>query len=163
MPRPPQIVVMGVSGSGKSSVGEALATALSVKFIDSDSLHSPASIEKMAAGSALTDDDRWPWLRAVGETIEEAPDGIVVACSALRRAYRDAIRAEAPGTFFVHLAADYDLLAGRLAKRTNHFMPPSLLQSQFDILEPLQPDEAGFAVEIESPVPEIVAATMKRL
>jgi gluconokinase len=144
------IVVMGVSGSGKTTVGSALAARLGAPFVDADDLHPAANRAKMAAGVPLDDDDRWPWLRVVGEAIAagvargEAP---VVACSALRRAYRDVLREAAPGILFVHLAVSPAALAGRVAHRAHEFMPASLLGSQLATLEPLQPDELGLTVD----------------
>jgi gluconokinase len=156
----PLIVVAGVSGSGKSTVGEAIAEMLEIRFLDADSLHSPANVAKMAAGIPLTDDDRLPWLRAVGAALEAmAPSGGVVACSALRRAYREVILAEAPAAVFVMLAGSPELLAERMGHRTGHFMPTSLLASQLAILEPLATDEPGFTVDI-GPAPADIAATI---
>lgn len=144
-----RIVVMGVSGCGKSTVGAALAAELGLAFVDADDLHPLENREKMAAGVPLEDDDRWPWLARVGEALAAASaPGIVVACSALRFAYREAIRSHAPDVLFVHLDAPRDALAARLAARTGHFMPPALLDSQLATLEPLGESEAGFAVEV---------------
>jgi carbohydrate kinase (thermoresistant glucokinase family) len=141
-----RIVVMGPSGCGKSTVGAALAEALGVPFVDGDDLHPLTNVEKMAAGIPLDDDDRMPWLRVVGEALRDA-DGIVVACSALRRRYRDAIRAEAPDAFFAELVVDRSTLAGRVQERVDHFMPASLLDSQLAALEPLAADERGVRVD----------------
>lgn len=142
----PLVVVMGVSGAGKSVVGAALAELLGVPFTDADDLHPVANVAKMAAGTPLTDDDRWPWLAIVGEALAVAPHGLVVACSALKRSYRDAIRAAAPSTVFVYLTVDRTTLAKRVASRPGHFMPVSLLDSQLQTLEPLEADEAGLTV-----------------
>ena len=139
-------MVMGVSGAGKTQVGSALALLLSVPFTDADGLHPAANVEKMSAGIPLTDADRWPWLAIVGSSLAET-ESLVVACSALKRSYRDAIRAAAPDTVFVHLAVDRDTLANRVASRPGHFMPVSLLDSQLETLEPLEPDEAGLTVQ----------------
>jgi carbohydrate kinase (thermoresistant glucokinase family) len=140
---------MGVSGSGKSTVGEALAAELGVPFLDSDSLHPLTNVDKMAAGIPLTDDDRWPWLRAVGNALARADDtGLVIACSALKRSYRNMIRSEEPSSLFVYLTGSRELLAERLSKREDHFMPPSLLDSQLATLEPLGQDEMGVVVDI---------------
>lgn len=140
---------MGVSGSGKSTVGARLAVELGVPFVDADSLHPITNVDKMAAGKPLTDEDRWPWLRAVGSKLAAATGtGLVVACSALKRSYRDAIRAEAPETSFVYLHGSRELLSSRLSKREDHFMPAALLDSQLDTLEPLADDEAGVAVDV---------------
>jgi gluconokinase len=145
--RMPVLVVMGVSGSGKSTVGSALAAQLGVPFVDSDDLHPAANVVKMSAGVPLTDDDRWPWLALVGRQLAGAEaTGMVVACSALKRSYRDAIRAEEPAVRFVYLEADHELLETRVQHRPDHFMPASLLDSQLATLEPLAADEPGITV-----------------
>lgn len=149
----PRIVVMGVSGAGKTAVGECLAEHLGLPFCDADNLHPQANVDKMAAGTPLTDSDRWPWLRRVGEHLA-ASDGLVVACSALKRSYRDAIRAVAPGTVFVFLEVERRELERRVADRSEHFMPASLLDSQLETLEPLESDEAGVTVESDGGVEE---------
>jgi len=140
---------MGVSGSGKSTVGEQVAGLLGVPFVDGDALHPAANVAKMASGIPLTDDDRIPWLRAVGRALAEtSPEGAVVACSALKRSYRDLIRSEAPDALFAELdGADFAVLADRMAKRA-HFMPVSLLDSQLATLEPLQPEEHGLRLDV---------------
>lgn len=154
----PVIVVMGVSGAGKSTVGYALAERTGAVFIDSDSLHPAANVQKMAAGNPLNDQDRWPWLELVGaELASWHPDGIIVACSALKRVYRDAIRAQAPATLFVQLSVDLPVLENRVAQRPGHFMPPSLLQSQLETLEALQPDEAGLIVPSQDGIESLVS------
>lgn len=150
------VVVMGASGSGKTTVGEALAAHCHRRFVDADDLHPPQNRAKMRRGEALDDEDRWPWLDRVGEVLAEGsvtgatsgPGGVVVACSALRRAYRDRLRAAAPGVVFIHLHGPKELLASRVDSRYGHFMPAALLDSQLATLEPLQPDEAGGVVEI---------------
>jgi gluconokinase len=147
---------MGVSGSGKSTVGAALAQRLRVPFVDADTLHPPANIAKMTAGEPLDDDDRYPWLEKVGEWLAGHPDGGVVSCSALKRKYRDRLRAHRPGVEFLHLSAPRELIAGRLADRPGHFMPAALLQSQFDALEPLGADEAGVTVDAGQRIDAIV-------
>jgi gluconokinase len=149
------IVVMGVSGSGKSTVGVALAARLGVEFEDGDDLHPQANIAKMSAGIPLTDEDRWPWLDAVGDWLASRPDG-VVACSALRRVYRDRIRARVPAAYVVHLAGAQETIAARQAARPGHFMPPSLLASQFATLEPLGADEAGITLDVALSVEALV-------
>ena len=154
---------MGVSGSGKSTVGAALAQRLRVPFVDADTLHPAANIAKMAAGEPLDDDDRYPWLERVGEWLAAHRDGGVVGCSALKRAYRDQLRAHCPGVEFLHLSGSAELIGGRLAARTDHFMPAALLRSQLDTLEPLGPDEAGMTVDIGRGVDEIIGDVLKRL
>ena len=158
----PRIIVMGVSGCGKTTIGDLVARELGVPFLDGDSLHPVENVAKMAAGTPLTDEDRWPWLATVGAALAKAGDGgLVLACSALRRSYRDAIRAQAPDTIFLHLHGTKDVLGQRLEGRTGHFMPTTLLDSQLATLEPLQADEAGFVVDIAAPVDEVVASTLK--
>jgi len=157
-----RVVVMGVSGCGKTTIGDLVARELGVPFLDGDSLHPVENVAKMAAGTPLTDEDRWPWLATVGAALAKAGDGgLVLACSALRRSYRDAIRAQAPDTIFLHLHGTKDVLGQRLEGRTGHFMPTTLLDSQLATLEPLQADEAGFVVDIAAPVDEVVASTLK--
>jgi carbohydrate kinase (thermoresistant glucokinase family) len=157
----PLVVVMGVSGAGKSTIGALVADALGTAFVDGDSLHPIANVHKMAAGTPLTDDDRWPWLAEVGRTLAgSANTGLVVACSALKRSYRDAIRAEAPNAVFLHLDGTRDVLSHRMEGRTDHFMPTSLLDSQLATLEPLQHDEPGIVVSIDAAVPRIVTAAV---
>lgn len=160
-PPHPLVVVMGVSGSGKSTVGAALADALGVPFTDSDGLHPAANVAKMTQGIPLTDADREPWLDAVGARLaEHTGTGLVVACSALRRAYRDRLRSHTPSTVFVHLSGDAAVLAERMGGRSGHFMPTALLDSQLATLEPLAADEAGTTLDIRRPVDEIVAGAV---
>jgi gluconokinase len=160
----PLICVMGVSAAGKSTVGAALAAKLGVPFADADALHSEGNRQKMAAGIPLTDEDRWPWLDAVGSRMQEARStGLVMACSALRRAYRDRIRSVAPDVIFVHLNGSRELLADRIREREDHFMPPALLDSQLATLEPLQADEAGLVADVSTPVGELVDDVVARL
>ncbi len=142
------VVVMGVSGSGKSTVGAALAQRLRVSFMDADTLHPPANVAKMAAGEPLDDDDRYPWLQRVGEWLTGHRDGGVVSCSALKRKYRDQLRAQCPRVEFLHLSGSPELIGRRVAGRSGHFMPAALLQSQFDTLEPLGADERGVVVDV---------------
>jgi gluconokinase len=157
-----RIVVMGVSGCGKSSVGEGLVARLGIPYCDGDDLHPPTNVQKMRAGVPLTDDDRWPWLDRVAAVLAtEAP--VIVGCSALRRAYRDRLRAGAGGLVrFIHLTGTRELIAGRMAARTGHYMPPSLLDSQFAALEVPGPDEA-LAIDIDQPLETIVTAAAEGL
>lgn len=152
------IVVMGVSAVGKSTVGAALAERLGVPFLDADDLHDPAAVALMAAGVPLTDAERMPWLARVGDALAAQPGGAVIACSALARRYRDAIRTTAPDAIFVHLDAPADVLAIRAGTREGHFMPASLLASQLATLEPLDDDETGFAVDATLPVDDLITA-----
>lgn len=157
-----RIVVMGVSGCGKTTIGDLVARELGVPFLDGDSLHPVENVAKMAAGTPLTDEDRWPWLATVGSELAAAGDGgLVLACSALRRSYRDAIRAQAPDTIFLHLNGSREVLKARTEGRTGHFMPPALLDSQLATLEPLQEDERGVVVDIAAPVADVVAQALK--
>ena len=152
------VVVMGVSATGKTTVAEQLAEELGCDFIEGDSLHPRQNIEKMERGMALTDEDRWPWLRAIAEMVAvKDHEGLstVVTCSALKRSYRDMLRDAAP-TFFVHLHAPFEVLLDRMQSRTKHFMPASLLQSQFDTLEQLDDEEDGALVDVSPPVEEVV-------
>lgn len=152
-----RFVIMGVSGCGKSSIGAALATAVSAQFIDGDDLHPDANRKKMAAGHPLTDDDRAPWLVRVGQSLRNNTPPVIIGCSALKRRYRDIIRAEAGGPVqFLFLTGSQELLAARMAARTGHFMPPSLLQSQLAALEPPMPDEDAITVDIDQSPAKIV-------
>jgi gluconokinase len=150
------IVVMGVSGSGKSTVGAALAGRLGVPFEDADDLHPPANIAKMTRGEALDDDDRWPWLERIGQWLADHAEGGVIACSALKRKYRDQLRHHCHAVEFLHLEGGRDVIERRQASRPGHFMPSSLLTSQFATLEPLAPDERGVVVDVSGSVDEIV-------
>ena len=152
----PVLVVMGVSGSGKSTVGAAVAQRLRVPFADADDFHPPANIAKMTAGQALDDDDRRPWLEAIGEWLAAHPDGAVMSCSALKRSYRDQLRSHAPEVCFLYLEGAREVIARRQASRPGHFMPASLLTSQFATLEPLQPDERGVVIDVDQSVDAVV-------
>ena len=155
-----RFVVMGVSGAGKSRLGAMLAEALGGTFIDADDLHPPANRAKMAAGTPLDDADRWPWLDRVAAAMAAPAPPVVVACSALRRRYRDRLRQGAPGTVFLHLAGSPEAIEARLRTRRGHFMPPSLLRSQIDTLEPLGPDEAGLMADTGLGPPDAVLAAL---
>ena len=161
---PPSIVVMGVSGSGKTTVGRELARLLHVPFVDADDLHPQSNRDKMAGGTPLTDDDRRPWLLTVGQTIRDqvqAGRGVVVACSALRRRYREAIAEEAGAAVrFAHLSGGVELIRERMEARPDHFMPSALLDSQLETLEPLASDENGSVFAIDAP-PAAVAARVR--
>ena len=162
VPVPPLVVVMGVSGVGKTAVGQALAARLAVAYADADDLHDPASVEKMRDGTPLTDADRLPWLERVGgwlRTHERV--GGVMSCSALRRAYRDVLVGEAPSARFLHLTADEAVLRARMTGRS-HFMPATLLASQLATLEPLALDEPGLEVDAAQPVQAVVEEWLAR-
>ena len=147
------ILLMGVSGSGKSSIGTLLAERLGATFVEGDTLHSPESIAKMSAGIPLEDEDRWPWLDRVGHALAralESGERIIIACSALKRAYRDRLRSIAgPAIRFVFLDVEREELARRLARRRGHYMPPSLLESQLATLEPPGKDEQAITVRCD--------------
>lgn len=150
-----KIVVMGVTGCGKTSVGTALAEKLGITFIDSDDLHSDENKRKMSSGTPLDDSDRQPWLQAVSNTLQ-SHEKIVVACSALKKSYREKILEGAPTTQFIHLVGSQELITARLSERSHEFMPIELLDSQFQTLEPLKQSEGGKAIEISQPVDQIV-------
>ena len=150
------VVVMGVTGCGKSTVGGLLAGVLGAEFADGDGFHSEEAVAKMAANIPLTDADRWPWLARVGTWLA-GDDARVVACSALKREYRDMIREHAPDVAFVHLHAPQEVLEARVARRaraTGHFAGPGLLDSQYAILEPLAPDERGVSIDVSETGPD---------
>ncbi|GAA4805130.1 gluconokinase [Tomitella cavernea] len=152
----PLVVVMGVSGCGKTTIGTRLAERLHIPFIDGDDLHTTANAAKMAVGRPLGDDDRWPWLDRVGEELAYAgAAGLVIACSALKRRYRDAIRAHAPTVVFVHPAAPKEVVAERIAARKGHFMPAALLASQYADLEVPGWDERCVTVDVTQPLPAV--------
>ncbi len=158
----PAIVVMGVSGSGKTTVGRILAATLGAEFIDGDDLHSDAARAKMASGHALTDEDRWPWLDRVAARLAEGErtgQGAVIACSALRRVYRDRLRAGAgPALRFVYLDATPEAMRARVGSRKDHYMPASLVDSQFATLEPPQGETDVVKLAAEAKLPEAVIA-----
>ena len=163
MPGVRPIVVMGVAGSGKSTVGRLLADRLGAPFIEGDELHPPANVAKMTEGVPLTDEDRAPWLALVADRIarDAAPDrGVVVSCSALRRRDRDLLRSAGQGPWFVHIAVDPVTATERVAGRKGHFMPDSLVESQFRALEPLLPDEHGLTVDTAPEPDQVVSAIL---
>ncbi|MFJ8183911.1 gluconokinase [Streptomyces sp. NPDC096105] len=156
MNTPRVLVVMGVAGTGKTTIGPLLAARLGVPYAEGDDFHPQSNIAKMSAGTPLTDDDRWPWLDAIGDWAQgRAGLGGVVSCSALKRSYRDRLRAAAPGVVFVHLTGDRALVEDRMSQRQGHFMPTALLDSQFATLQPLEPDETGIAVDVAGSPEEI--------
>jgi gluconokinase len=164
---PPQtIIVMGVSGVGKTTVAQGIATAMGWEYAEGDDFHSAANKAKMAAGHPLTDEDRWPWLRSIAAWIDDhaaAGRSSVVTCSALRRVYRDLLRDNRPGVQFCELEAPEQLIADRLANRQGHYMPASLLGSQLATLEPLQADEPGVVVSVAHSPDQIVADALAGL
>lgn len=151
-----KIVVMGVTSTGKSLIGARLAEALRGRFIDGDDLHPKANVDKMARGEPLDDVDRWPWLDRVGGALAMGEGTTVVACSALKRSYRDRIRKAACDAIFVHLAGPRDVIAKRMAERTGHFMPVSLLDSQLATLEPPSNGEAAVTIDLTRPPVRII-------
>lgn len=161
------VVVMGVSGSGKSTVAAGIAETLGLHFIDGDGLHPAENVARMRAGMPLRDEDRWPWLDRIGACLADAaqwPDGVAIACSALKRTYRDRIRAAASGVRFVFLDGPAGLIGARMAGRVGHYMPAALLESQMQTLEPPGVDEPDtLRVSIELPVDAVVAASVRSL
>lgn len=164
MRTPHVVVVMGVAGTGKTTIGPLLAARLGVPYAEGDDFHPRANIAKMTAGIPLGDEDRWPWLDAIGAWAHgRAGLGGVVSSSALKRSYRDRLRAAAPGVVFVHLTGDRKLIEDRMGHRQGHFMPTALLDSQFAALEPLQRDERGVAVDVSGSPEEITARAVAAL
>ena len=161
-----QVVVMGVSGVGKTTVAKGISTILGWTFAEGDAFHPEANVAKMASGQPLTDDDRWPWLRSIGDWMSEeiaAGRSSVVTCSALRRVYRDLLREGRPEVVFCHLVAGEDLIGERMVRRTDHYMPASLLPSQLATLEPLEPDEPGVVVSVDVEAAEVIARALAGL
>ncbi|HET7012270.1 MAG TPA: gluconokinase [Streptosporangiaceae bacterium] len=157
------VIVMGVTGCGKTTVGTLLGQRLGVPYLEADDFHSAASVAKMKAGIPLGDEDRRPWLAAIGQRLAAEGDRRpVVSCSALKRQYRDLLRSAEPRIWFLHLAIDEATTARRVAARPDHFMPASLVASQFADLEPLD-GEPGYTVDATAPPPDITAAAMRRL
>ena len=160
------VVTMGVCGTGKTSVGQIVASRMGWTFIEGDDLHPATSREKMASGTPLTDDDRWPWLDSIAEamrTIHAAGGSAVVACSALRQVYRDRLRLSGAEIIFLHLTGDPSLIRQRMENRRGHFMPPGLLDSQLATLEDARPDEPLFEINVAGSVEEIAEAVVRSL
>ncbi len=158
-PRPMRVVLMGVSGCGKSTVGERLAAHLGWRFVEGDSLHPSENVAKMAAGQALNDEDRAGWLGTLADVLakaREAGQGLVISCSALKRAYRDRLRSGDPQALFVHLDGSHAVIAARIAERTHMYMPASLLESQFAALQPPEPDEQALCLSVQLPPAQLV-------
>lgn len=163
---PCALIVMGVSGSGKSTVGENLAKRLGWIYEDADQFHPASNIAKMSAGLALTDDDRWPWLKAIAAEIDRvcaADERLVVGCSALRRVYRDVLVHGRTDVRLIYLDGTQEMIADRLGRRKGHFMPPGLLTSQFKTLEPPTADEHPLTVSIDAPVEAVVDDVLRQL
>ncbi|HET6440699.1 MAG TPA: gluconokinase [Anaeromyxobacter sp.] len=166
MPRISQLVLMGVAGSGKTTLANELGRRLGCEVADADEFHPPANVAKMASGIPLEDEDRWPWLKAIAAWIgarEESGRTAVVTCSALKRAYRDVLRSASARLIFVHLSGTPALIADRLASRRGHFMPPALLDSQLAILEPLGPDEPGLTLDVAAPPADLAEQVIRSL
>ena len=155
---------MGVAGCGKTTVGEQLSEVMGIPFLDGDTLHPQANIEKMASGIPLSDDDRWPWLQAIGQTFASSRTPLIIGCSALRHAYRDVIREMTHGgVTFIHLKGSREIIAKRMAKRRRHFMPLTLLDSQFATLEQPGNDEDAIVIDIDKPLDVIVQTAASQL
>jgi carbohydrate kinase (thermoresistant glucokinase family) len=163
---PCALVIMGVAGSGKSTIGDALAQRLGWRYEDGDSFHPAANVAKMSSGQPLTDEDRWPWLKAIAAEIErcrQAGEHVIIACSALKKAYRDILVHGRDDIRMVYLCGSQALVADRLGHRKGHFMPPGLLDSQFATLEPPSPEERPITVSIDAPVETIVDQVLLQL
>jgi gluconokinase len=166
IPATTSIVVMGVSGAGKTSAARELTRQLGWEYIEGDDLHPEANVAKMASGVPLDDEDRWPWLARIAEVIgehEAAGTSVVLTCSALKRSYRDLLREGHPSVWFAHVQVSSDVLAERLAQRKGHYMPPSLLDSQLATLEPLGDDEPGDVIAGDGPLDQTVAELLAEL
>jgi carbohydrate kinase (thermoresistant glucokinase family) len=166
MQAPFRVVVMGVSGCGKSTVGHLLAGRLETPFVEGDDSHSAANVAKMAAGQPLTDEDRAGWLQALSLRLRQSvaqAQGLVVACSALKKVYRDVLRQGAPDVLFVHLQGSPEVLTQRLQQRTGHYMPATLLQSQLAILEPLTKSESALTLDMRMPAEQQCQQVMQHL
>lgn len=157
-------VVMGVAGCGKTTIGEALADSIGGTFLDGDAFHPPANIEKMSRGDPLTDEDRWPWLEIFSKEIASRPGKVIGGCSSLKRSYRDLItRAAGEPVLFIYLDGSRELISDRMGRREGHFMPTSLLDSQFAALEVPTEDECFISVDIDATTDEIVNRLVKNL
>ncbi len=157
-------IVMGVAGCGKSTVGRALAERLGGTYLEGDELHPPANIEKMSRGIPLSDDDRWPWLDLTGRAMRKSRGTVFAGCSALKRSYRDRLRMIAAEPIrFIFLDGDRDVIASRMNAREGHFMPPALLDSQFETLEVPEPDEDAIRVDIDQPLDDLVGSVCRKL
>ena len=160
------VIVMGVSGSGKTTLATGIAARMGWEFREGDELHPPANVAKMSRGEALTDEDRWPWLEAIGHWLDERAargESAVVTCSALRRPYRDLLREGRPGVVFCHVTASADRIRRRMEERRGHYMPASLLPSQLATLEPLGPDEPGVSISAEGEPDAVVDQALRAL
>jgi gluconokinase len=165
-PAPRALIVMGVSGSGKTTIGEELARRIGWRYEDADTFHPAGNVAKMSAGQPLTDEDRWPWLHAIADEIDRAVaagERVVIGCSALRRVYRDVLVHGRDDIRIIYLKGAQSLIAGRLGQRKGHFMPPGLLTSQFATLEPPTPDERAVTVSIDAPAGSIVDDILRQL
>ncbi|WP_432509410.1 gluconokinase [Kineococcus auxinigenes] len=165
-PGPTALIVMGVSGSGKTTVALGVSQARGWEYAEGDDFHPRANVEKMRDGTPLDDDDRWPWLRSIATWIgerEAAGESVVITCSALKRAYRELLGEGHPSVRFCQLVVPEDVLTERLANRRGHYMPSSLLRSQLDTLQDLQPDEPGFQVCVEGGPDAVVAEVLRHL
>lgn len=164
---PARLIVMGVTGSGKTTVGALLAGRLGAVFLDGDDYHPPENVAKMSSGAPLTDEDRWPWLDRLGQVIEASvgeAGRVVLACSALRRVYRDRLTAAcAEPPLFIHLAGARELIHGRMAARREHYMPVALLDSQIQTLEAIEADENAIVTAIDAPVDQVVARILTQI
>jgi gluconokinase len=163
---PRALIVMGVSGSGKTTIGQKLAKRLGWPYEDADTFHPPGNVAKMSAGHPLTDEDRWPWLRAIAAEVDRvlgAGGTIVIGCSALKRVYRDVLLQNRTDVRLIYLEGTQALIADRLGRRKGHFMPPGLLASQFNTLEPPTADEHPVTVPIDLPIERVVDDIIRQL